>query len=780
MASWRGFREAVRTQGPKGRPATAAELDAYEAERGFLLPSLYREFASTFGAGRLAYRVGGRDRYIDFTVPGRPTVGTGRIYNIDVLNSELREVEQPAKTGPGGRFVGFAWLESPETGARTIFGWDLDHQTDAEGRDYAICQRRPKQKALKRVASTFEEFLVDYCVGKALAAWIEAGHPPDGEVPKDQARDDPSRIRFYQNHQDRDPRVKAKRKADPPVGTIHRLAGAPGRSGPGGEGIRYRELLLDDSVIERTWLPDGDTDRDRLEAFWRACQAVSWKDGKAHDVASPPFRPRGTAVRADAAKSTAPGAGRKKAPAAAKAKKGLIRRVSHEPAPVAESWRRIEAWMSAHCPEVVAALRKGLSDKAITAVEALFGLPLPEDLKASYRIHDGLGRLSWDDIEKVENDPDHPGLVHRLIYTLGLDRLGDARKEAVAWADVEDEPDPDRFPGRESFPADAIRPASEGVGVAEVFRTEDGDVGLGVDLDPGPNGVVGQVINVYNRRGSGPRFVLAESWGQFLEDYADELEAGNFEFRREPGRPWRELLPKWPKVAPLEEQWRAWSEAKLAPEFLAARPVPDPVPVTADPETDRACRAAVEGFIAEHHAWEVRWQGVRPVARLGFESIGETEDGDCSVGLIDPNRHLTPGEPIPEALRFYESAAWDDHVKRAKFCRTHLNFGVYHAQAMAEQRLIYAKYATAWRQRRLGTTFFLYATIQSDPAYQRPTAVLRRDATTAYVLLDSLGEDRTYRYKLKREDGVWRLERMQTSDDGKSFQSWVLDKLPRP
>jgi hypothetical protein len=99
---------------------------------------------------------------------------------------------------------------------------------------------------------------------------------------------------------------------------------------------------------------------------------------------------------------------------------------------------------------------------------------------------------------------------------------------------------------------------------------------------------------------------------------------------------------------------------------------------------------------------------------------------------------------------------------------------------MAEQRLIYAKYTTAWRQRRLGNTFWLRSTVQCDPAVQRPTEVLRRDATTAYVFLDSLGDDRIYRYKLKREDGVWRIERMQTSDDGKPFQTRLIDVLPHP
>jgi cell wall assembly regulator SMI1 len=49
---------------------------------------------------------------------------------------------------------------------------------------------------------------------------------------------------------------------------------------------------------------------------------------------------------------------------------------------------------------------------------------------------------------------------------------------------------------------------------------------LGIDLDPGPRGVVGQVINFGGDEHS--KYVLATSWGRFLEDFADELEAGNF------------------------------------------------------------------------------------------------------------------------------------------------------------------------------------------------------------------------------------------------------------
>jgi cell wall assembly regulator SMI1 len=769
MATWDQFREAVSTRGLKGRPATARDLDAFEAEHGFRLPSRFREFASAFGAGRLIYKAGGKEKILDFSVPGGPTVGGGRFYNIEIFNNDLRKAGKPT----AGRMVHFAQIESEWGGLpAVVFGWDIDEVTVAESHDYAIYRRRPSQKARQRVASTFEEFLVEYCLGKPLAAWIAAGHPPDREIPEEDARDDPSRIRYAQHYEERNPRPRAT-KAAPRVGAVHRLAGAPERCGAGGEGLHYRELLPDGTIVERTWIPDGEADRGRLEEFWRACQNVAWKDGMPHDVASPPFRPLAALAASPPSRIGTKG----KAAPATKSKRGLIRRVPHEPAPVAESWRRIEAWLSAHCPEVVAALRPGLPEKAIAAVEKVLGLPLPEDVKASYRIHDGRGRIPEDfqDRAKREGASDRPGFVTSVFYNLGLDRLDEARKAPTAWDDVEEEPDRDR--DNQDFPPDAIRRTPEEFGLVPLFEDENGDAGLGIDLDPGPNGVVGQVV-LFDRRHRS-RSVLARSWGQFLEDYADELEAGNFEFRQEPGDWGRALWLKRPKAEPFQQHARAWSEAKLDHEFLAARPVPEPALVPADPETDRACRAAVEGFIAEHHAWEVRWQGVRPVARLGFESIGETEDGDIGYGMVEPNRHLEPGQPPPEALRFFKSAAARDIVKRAEFLKTNLQFGKYYAEAMAGQRLIHAKYATAWQQRRLGTMFWLRDALECDPAIHRPIAVLRRDATTAYVVMDPLGDDRIYRYKLKREYGVWRIERMQTSDDGGPFKTRLMTSLPR-
>jgi hypothetical protein len=93
----------------------------------------------------------------------------------------------------------------------------------------------------------------------------------------------------------------------------------------------------------------------------------------------------------------------------------------------------------------------------------------------------------------------------------------------------------------------------------------DGDMNyVGIDLDPGPCGVVGQVINFGLDQDR--EYVLSASWAQFLEDLADELEAGSFliDLDDEFGESdW--FLMRKPRNGNLSRNYKAWSQAKLAP-----------------------------------------------------------------------------------------------------------------------------------------------------------------------------------------------------------------------
>src|SRR5262249_35723199 len=56
---------------------------------------------------------------------------------------------------------------------------------------------------------------------------------------------------------------------------------------------------------------------------------------------------------------------------------------------VADSWKRIEAWLKAHNPKLGKALNKGASAKEFAKVEAKLGVKFPADFKESYQLHDG-------------------------------------------------------------------------------------------------------------------------------------------------------------------------------------------------------------------------------------------------------------------------------------------------------------------------------------------------------------------------------------------------------
>ena len=87
---------------------------------------------------------------------------------------------------------------------------------------------------------------------------------------------------------------------------------------------------------------------------------------------------------------------------------------------------------------------------------------------------------------------------------------------------------------------------------------------IGIDLDPGPSGGVGQVINF--GRDQEQKYVLARSWAHFLEDVADELESGNFVITGDEG--YKSFGIREPHRGELWLNLKEWSEAKLDPAFL--------------------------------------------------------------------------------------------------------------------------------------------------------------------------------------------------------------------
>lgn len=149
-------------------------MDAFEAKRGFKLPNSYRKFAGEFGRCELAPATG----VWKIAVPALPA----DMIDLDTLNESMAEVvaidaegcpgQEPGDRERAPRMVFFA-----EDVGGDYYGWDLGEPT--AGSEYAIYARTP---TYERVASSFEEFLLDYALGKDLARWSEAGEPgPDAK-----------------------------------------------------------------------------------------------------------------------------------------------------------------------------------------------------------------------------------------------------------------------------------------------------------------------------------------------------------------------------------------------------------------------------------------------------------------------------------------------------------------------------------------------------------------------------------------------------------------------
>jgi len=161
---------------------------------------------------------------------------------------------------------------------------------------------------------------------------------------------------------------------------------------------------------------------------------------------------------------------------------------------------RIEAWYSENVPAIQATLRPGTSDAELDALEGATGLILPPAFRTLYRWHDG-----GDGIFGLEFQP-----------------LNCVQSDWQNWKDLE----PDFGSETEdhiSHPPGAITERYINTGWLG-FLTDGSGNSVGLDLNPGPAGTLGQVITF--GRDEENKYVLADSLGAFLREYLARLETG--------------------------------------------------------------------------------------------------------------------------------------------------------------------------------------------------------------------------------------------------------------
>jgi cell wall assembly regulator SMI1/predicted DNA-binding WGR domain protein len=166
---------------------------------------------------------------------------------------------------------------------------------------------------------------------------------------------------------------------------------------------------------------------------------------------------------------------------------------------IREDWKRIADFARENFPEGVFRLAEGATQEQIDAAEAILGFPLPDDVRESYRVHNGSLETSFAIIGELSS-----------IEVVARDFAQRRSWPEDGWGT------PDAIEG-------PIRPVWWDTSRVQLTESGSGD-GLTIDLNPAEGGTWGQVI--HHDHEVGPRCVYAPSWGSFLKRIADDAEAG--------------------------------------------------------------------------------------------------------------------------------------------------------------------------------------------------------------------------------------------------------------
>lgn len=180
-----------------------------------------------------------------------------------------------------------------------------------------------------------------------------------------------------------------------------------------------------------------------------------------------------------------------------------------------ETQLRIEAWFEKMpVSEVMSDFQPGATEKEIQAAETALGIVFPEEVKTSYRIHNGSHRQS------LIGDPEQGlwelcSLDEVVSYWSMLGKYAAGWKVDLAkdgWLDVHGQP---------------ILVRAECWNLRWIPLLHSNGSTMCLDLAPTPYGHMGQIIA--NDPETGTKWV-APSWQALLSTFADDLEAGEYRY----------------------------------------------------------------------------------------------------------------------------------------------------------------------------------------------------------------------------------------------------------
>lgn len=189
--------------------------------------------------------------------------------------------------------------------------------------------------------------------------------------------------------------------------------------------------------------------------------------------------------------------------------------------PLEQTWTRLKSWLFNEYPELGDTLNYGILPQDLANIEMQFGFALPQAVRESYLIVDG------------QEPESSTGCSEGLFFGLVLLPLEEVLEEWRFWREVDDDPNSGGHSQlrqvMQSIPPNWIRKEYSQRGWIPLITDKAGNY-VGVDLNPGDGGSVGQVI-VFGRdfdtkvvlwRGDGQG-----GWAKWLASFVEDLENGD-------------------------------------------------------------------------------------------------------------------------------------------------------------------------------------------------------------------------------------------------------------
>lgn len=192
---------------------------------------------------------------------------------------------------------------------------------------------------------------------------------------------------------------------------------------------------------------------------------------------------------------------------------------------VSDAWQRIHNWLESNAPKIMANLNPPATELELTEAEKSLNQAMPREWHEVYGTHNGM------------NSTANLGSLFFGMQFLPLDAV--LREYELS-----------NVSGHDPIP---VRAADSGVRTEDIhnpkwiaFAHDGGETLLRVDMAPGDSGKIGQVI--FTDHADNTVIQLAESLTDFMSQFADDLESGQYSLDKQALEDGDQFLACDPKI----------------------------------------------------------------------------------------------------------------------------------------------------------------------------------------------------------------------------------------